>query len=221
MKTVLLVANGDLRQSANQVCWSAQSAMESKLAAAVAAQGGRLKRAHPYKPGVKHGFISSQKEGLAVFAKLDPAAPLIVAEAVWQYSHHVLAGLMSHRGPILTVANWSGQWPGLVGMLNLNGSLTKAGVKYSTLWSDNFDDEYFLTGLARWLKTGATMLMSCRCPLPIHGSFVMITSPGCQPSSFIAAMKWRIVFGSVPMNDGALVVDCASELPLPSNSTTA
>ena len=63
---------------------------------------------------------------------------------------------MSHRGPILTVANWSGQWPGLVGMLNLNGSLTKAGIKYSTLWSDNFDDDYFLTGLARWLKTGAT-----------------------------------------------------------------
>ena len=32
---------------------------------------------------------------------------------------------------MLTVANWSGTWPGLVGMLNLNGSLTKAGRKYS------------------------------------------------------------------------------------------
>ena len=105
---------------------------------------------------MQHGFISSQKEGLAIFARLDPDAPLIIAEAVWQYSHHLLAGLVSHRGPILTVANWSGQWPGLVGMLNLNGSLTKAGVKYSTLWSDNFDDDYFLRGLARWLKTGRT-----------------------------------------------------------------
>ena len=36
---------------------------------------------------------------------------LIVAEAVWQYSHHVLPGLLTHRGPILTVANWSGQRP--------------------------------------------------------------------------------------------------------------
>ncbi|HEY0864440.1 MAG TPA: fucose isomerase [Lacunisphaera sp.] len=153
-KTVLLVANGDLRQSANQVCWPAQAAMEKKLAVAVAGFGHRLVRAHPYKPAVRHGFIASQKEGLGVFAKLDPDAPLIVAEAVWQYSHHLLAGLMSHRGPILTVANWSGQWPGLVGMLNLNGSLTKAGVKYSTLWSDNFDDEYFLKNLARWLRTG-------------------------------------------------------------------
>ncbi|MEI6107614.1 MAG: fucose isomerase [Opitutae bacterium] len=155
-KTVLLMANGDLRQSANQVCWPTQVAMEKKLTAAVAGFGYKLTRAHPYKPKVKHGFIASQQEGLAVFAGLDPDAPLIVAEAVWQYSHHLLAGLMSHRGPILTVANWSGTWPGLVGMLNLNGSLTKAGVKYSTLWSDNFDDEYFLSSLARWLKTGVT-----------------------------------------------------------------
>jgi len=29
---VLLIANGDLRLSANQVCWAAQSAMENELA---------------------------------------------------------------------------------------------------------------------------------------------------------------------------------------------
>jgi hypothetical protein len=152
--TVLLVANGDLRQSANEKCWPAQAAMEVKLVEVVAAAGGKLVRAHPYKPELKHGFIGSQKEGMAVFASIDPKAPLIVAESVWQYSHHLLAGLISHRGPILTVANWSGTWPGLVGMLNLNGSLTKAGVKYSTLWSETFEDEFFKTGLATWLKTG-------------------------------------------------------------------
>ena len=153
-KTILLVANGDLRQSANEVCWPAQHAMEQALAATVAKLGYKLVRAHPYKAAQKHGFISSQKEGMAVFADLDPATPLIVAEAVWQYSHHLLHGLISHRAPILTVANWSGTWPGLVGMLNLNGSLTKAGVPYSTLWSDDFTDAYFLTGLQSWLSTG-------------------------------------------------------------------
>ena len=153
-KTVLLVANGDLRQSANEVCWPAQRAMEQGLTAAVARLGYTLVRAHPYVPARKHGFIQSQKEGMEVFSKIDPETPLIVAEAVWQYSHHLLHGLISHRAPILTVANWSGTWPGLVGMLNLNGSLTKAGVEYSTLWSENFSDEYFLTGLASWLKAG-------------------------------------------------------------------
>ncbi len=153
-KTILLVASGDLRQSANETCWPAQHAMERALGVAVAKLGYQIVRAHPYKPKVKHGFVGSQKEGMAIFATLDPEAPLIVAEAVWQYSHHVLAGLISHRGPILTVANWSGTWPGLVGMLNLNGSLTKAGVRYSTLWSENFTDDLFLDGLATWLKTG-------------------------------------------------------------------
>lgn len=152
--TVLLVANGDLRLSANQKCWPAQAAMEKKLGAALAALGVRLQRAHPYRPEAGHGFIGSQKEGMAVFAQIDPKAPLIVAEAVWQYSHHLLPGLISHRGPILTVANWSGTWPGLVGMLNLNGSLTKAGVKYSTLWSETFEDDYFRRQLATWLRTG-------------------------------------------------------------------
>jgi len=153
-KTILLIANGDLRQSANEATWQFQAAMEKQLAAAVAKLGYKLVRAHPYKPKLKHGFIGSQKEGMEVFAKVDPKTPIIVAEAVWQYSHHILHGLISHQAPILTVANWSGSAPGLVGMLNLNGSLTKAGVKYSTLWSKDFTDDFFLNSLATWLKTG-------------------------------------------------------------------
>jgi hypothetical protein len=151
---IQLIANGDLRLSANQVCWPAQQAMEAKLTDAVRACGYELVRAHPYKDDQKHGFIQSQKEGLDVFRAIDPDAPIMVAEAVWQYSHHVLHGLTSHRGPVCTVANWSGQWPGLVGMLNLNGSLTKAGVKYTTLWSDDFMDDRFMTQLGAFLKTG-------------------------------------------------------------------
>lgn len=153
-KQVLLVVSGDLRDSANRVCWKAQADLEAALAGAVAACGFKLVRAHPYKSAAGHGFIASQREGMRVFAAIDPNARLIVAEAVWQYSHHVLHGLISHRGPILTVANWSGQWPGLVGMLNLNGSLTKAGVPYSTLWSEDFGDPSFVRRLRTWLRTG-------------------------------------------------------------------
>ncbi|WP_269540917.1 hypothetical protein [Cerasicoccus fimbriatus] len=154
-KTVYLVANGDLRLSANQNCWAEQEKMEAELAAVLKTFGATVKRAHKYKPEEKHGFIASQREGMDIFAKIDRKAPLIVAEAVWQYSHHLLAGLISHEGPILTVANWSGTWPGLVGMLNLNGSLTKAGVTYSTLWSEDFStDKAFQKNLEGWLQTG-------------------------------------------------------------------
>ena len=149
---VLLVASGDLRQSANKVCWPAQAAMESKLTEAFAAEGVRLRRAHPYDENLRHGFIYNQRMGMDVFAAIPPDAPLVVAEAVWQYSNHVLPGLQTHRGPILTIANWSGQWPGLVGMLNLNGCLYKAGVPFSTLWSEKFEDEFFRTGLRQWLR---------------------------------------------------------------------
>jgi L-fucose isomerase-like protein len=128
--------------------------MEKALAAALRTEGYKLVRAHGLKRVEKHGFIASQREGIQVFQGIPPDAPVIVAEAVWQYSHHVLAGLLTHRGPILTVANWSGQWPGLVGMLNLNGSLTKAGITYSTLWSESFTDAFFKTGLRSWLRTG-------------------------------------------------------------------
>lgn len=153
-KQVYLMANGDLRLSANQNCWSAQQEMEQAIGAAVGSAGWTVVRAHPYKEAEKHGFIGSQKEGVTVFRSLDPKAPLIVAEAVWQYSHHILHGLITHEGSILTLANWSGTWPGLVGMLNLNGSLTKAGVKYSTLWADDFTDPGFIEELKKWLETG-------------------------------------------------------------------
>jgi hypothetical protein len=153
-KQVYLISNGDLRASANQKCWPEQEKMEAALKAALKAEGWSTVRAHAYDPKKRHGFIDSQKMGMEVFRNLDPMAPLIVAESVWQYSHHVLAGLTTHQGPILTVANWSGTWPGLVGMLNLNGSLTKAGVRYSTLWSENFTDPLFKTGLRQWLADG-------------------------------------------------------------------
>ncbi len=151
---VILIASGDLRLSANQVCWPAQVEVERAVTKAFAAEGKTVRRAHAYREDLKHGFIYNQRMGMDVFMGIDPDAPIVVVEAVWQYTHHILAGLANHRGPILTVANWSGQWPGLVGMLNLNGSLHKAGVKFSTLWSKDFDDAFFVDGLRQWIREG-------------------------------------------------------------------
>src|SRR5207248_3772578 len=122
------------------------------VANAIRREGREVRRGHTCDPEKGHGFIDSQKYGMEVFRHIPEAAALVVVEAVWQYSHHILHGLLTHRGPILTVANWSGEWPGLVGMLNLNASMTKAGVPYSTLWSDDFTDDRFLVGLRKWLR---------------------------------------------------------------------
>ncbi|MCA9884203.1 MAG: fucose isomerase, partial [Anaerolineae bacterium] len=104
----ILIANGDLRLSANQVCWAAQEAMEKAVIAAFAREGITVKRGHEYDPELRHGFIWNQRMGMDVFKNIPRDAKLIVAESVWQYSHHVLHGLHDHKGPILTVANWSG-----------------------------------------------------------------------------------------------------------------
>ncbi|GHH65316.1 fucose isomerase [Promicromonospora soli] len=153
-KTAYLVASGDLRESANQAGWPTQAAMEADVTAAFAELGWSVVRANGVDPATGHGFISSQRMGLEVFRSIPPDAPLIVAEAVWQYSHHVLAGLRTHEGPILTVANFVGDRPGLVGMLGLNAGLVKMGKPYSTIWSVDFTDAWFRDGIRQWLETG-------------------------------------------------------------------
>src|SRR5262245_43161476 len=151
---IVLVASGDSRLSANRVCWPAQEALETIVSRALGELGREVRRAHPIDPGKGHGFIDGQARGIEVFRQVDPDAPLVVAEAVWQYTSHVLAGLTRHRGPILTLANWSGEWPGLVGMLNVNASLTKAGIPYSSIWSEDFEDGFARGGLRQWLAEG-------------------------------------------------------------------
>ncbi|CAN5592205.1 L-fucose/L-arabinose isomerase family protein [soil metagenome] len=153
-KTAWLISSGDLREAPNRSGWATQAKMEAALDGVFQSLGWSIERANPVDPATGHGFISSQRMGLEVFKSIPVDAPLIVAESVWQYSHHVLAGLRTHRGPILTVANFEGDAPGLVGLLGLNGGLTKMGKPYSTLWSVDFTDEWFLAGIREWVETG-------------------------------------------------------------------
>jgi len=151
---VLFVTNADLRESANVTCWPVEAKFEGLLTEALAKLGKTAVRAHPVKDDKGHGFIAGQREGSDVFAGIDPDAPVIVLISAWQYSHHVAPSLVTHRGPVLLLANFDGTWPGLVGMLNLAGSLTSLGRDYSRLWSETFDDPFFMDGLKAWLETG-------------------------------------------------------------------
>jgi len=153
-RTAYLIASGDLRESANTAGWPTQVALEAGVTSVFESLGWSVVRANPVDPVTGHGFISSQRMGMTVFKSIPTDAPLIVAEAVWQYSHHVLHGLRTHRGPILTVANFAGDWPGLVGLLGLNGGLTKMGRAYSTAWSVDFQDQWFIDAVQAWIETG-------------------------------------------------------------------
>ncbi|PSW10251.1 signal transduction protein [Photobacterium rosenbergii] len=153
-REVFVIANGDLRDSANQNCWPVQAKFEAKLANVLETQFGyRMRRAHPVKES-GHGFISSQREGSDIIAGIDPTAPIIVLMTAWQYSHHIAPSLVHHKGPVLLLANFDGTWPGLVGALCMAGTLNSLGKTYSRLWSENFDDDFFYTGLQTWLECG-------------------------------------------------------------------
>ena len=153
-RTAFLIPSGDLRESANVPAWPYQQELERIVGEAVGATGWRVQRAFEPDSELGHGFIRSQRMGMEVFRSIPPEAPLIVATANWQYSHHVLAGLRTHRGPILTVANFAPEWPGLVGLLNLNGGLTKMDREYSSLWTVDGTDAWFRDGIATWIESG-------------------------------------------------------------------
>ena len=80
-KTVYLIASGDLRQSANEICWAAQQEMESPLTAAVHSRGLSLKRAHQPKRGENYGFFSSQRQEIDVLIKRRAADEAMLAKA--------------------------------------------------------------------------------------------------------------------------------------------
>jgi hypothetical protein len=151
---VYLIPSGDLRESANIAGWPTQQELELVVSKALAEYGWTLIRGLDVDPLTGHGFITSQRMGIEVFKTIPVDAPLIVATAIWQYSHHVLAGLRTHGGPILTIANFAGEWPGLVGLLGLNAGLTKMGKAYSTIWTVDGTDDWFNEGIGTWLETG-------------------------------------------------------------------
>ncbi len=159
-REAVMIANGDERRAANLSGWPGQKAMEEQLAQAFAKEGWKLTRAHAFDRALGHGFIESQAQGDAVFDRIPPDAPLVVAEAVWQYSNMVAYRLWEHKGPILIASNFDGSAPGLVGALGLESCLTKhkygPGQKgHSMLWSsEGFADKASVAALKSWLKTG-------------------------------------------------------------------
>jgi hypothetical protein len=153
-RTVYLTTSGDSREPANIASWETQRELERLIVREIESHGWVVRRAFGVDKTAGHGFVNSQRMGMDVFAEIPDTAPVVVAIANWQYSHHVLPGLRSHRGPILTVANFSPQWPGLVGLLGLNASLVKAQVPFSSTWTVDGTDPGFQSAIGEWLREG-------------------------------------------------------------------
>ncbi len=155
-KTVYFLANGDLRNTANVAGWKVQEQTENHIKHFFETAGYSVERAHPFDSDLKHGFINSQKMGNDIFMDVPEGATVVIIESIWEYSHHILGALVQRNDlNILTVANYDGIWPGLVGLSNLNACLLKHNREFSTVWSEDFKDRAFLDKMEEFIKTGS------------------------------------------------------------------
>jgi L-fucose isomerase-like protein len=75
----------------------------------------------------------------------------------WLYGPHTTDGVVGKDNPLLLASNFSGRWPGLVGLLNTGACLESLGRAHSRAWTDAADwthDAVFMDRLAEWCETG-------------------------------------------------------------------
>ena len=109
--------------------------------------------------GRKHrrvgGFLTRPHEAIETLANLD--GPLIGLYTHWVYGPHTVDGVIGNDNPLLMVSNFSGLWPGLVGLLNTSACLAAEGRRASRIWTDSqswTDDRAFMERLETWCDTG-------------------------------------------------------------------
>ncbi len=101
------------------------------------------------------GFLTRPHEAIE---KLGPVNdPLIGVFVHWCYGPHTTDGVVGKDSPLLLASNFSGEWPGLVGLLNTGACLESLGRKCSRVWTDVQDwtaDDAFMARLSEWCTTG-------------------------------------------------------------------
>ena len=139
---------GDYRDKPNQ--WALPGVEEAT---------GQLEKALVklgYSPYRVEGFISRPHQSIEKLGPIDD--PMIGVCTHWLYGPHTTDGVVGKDTPLLLASNFSGQWPGLVGLLNTGACLESVGRQFSRVWTDAQDwtaDERFMSRLEEWCTTGA------------------------------------------------------------------
>ncbi|MGD9153594.1 MAG: fucose isomerase [Gammaproteobacteria bacterium] len=101
------------------------------------------------------GYITKPNEAIEKLSNVDD--PLIGIYAHWVYGPHTTDGVVGKDNPLLLVSNFSGTWPGLVGLLNTAACLESVNRKCSRIWSaveDWCNDKNFMQRLSEWYESG-------------------------------------------------------------------
>jgi L-fucose isomerase-like protein len=101
-------------------------------------------------------FISKPHQSIDKLGPIDD--PMVGVCVHWFYGPHTTDGVVGKQNPLLLCSNFSGRWPGLVGLLNTGACLEMLGRSFSRAWTDAEDftqDRVFMDRLAEWCETGS------------------------------------------------------------------
>jgi L-fucose isomerase-like protein len=147
-KKVALFWPGDARAKPNEL------AKPSILEAT--AQMERALKKLGREPYLIEGFLSKPHESIE---KLGPVHdPMIGVCVHWFYGPHTCDGVVGKDNPLLLASNFSGRWPGLVGLLNTGACLEMLDRPFARAWTDAPDwtkDALFMERLDAWCSGGS------------------------------------------------------------------
>jgi L-fucose isomerase-like protein len=146
-KKVALFWPGDARSKPNELALPSIQEATTQLERAVRKLGR--------EPFVIPGFLSKPHEAIEKLGPIDD--PMIGVCVHWFYGPHTTDGVVGRENPLLLASNFSGRWPGLVGLLNTGACLESVGRRFSRAWTDAPDwtkDGAFMDRLDEWCTTG-------------------------------------------------------------------
>lgn len=146
--TIQIFCPGDYRPTPNTLAEPQVQAATQQMERAL----DRLGRKHTRIDGM----LTRPHESIERLGGIDD--PIIGIYAHWVYGPHTTDGVAGKSNPLLLASNFSGTWPGLVGLLNTAACLEMIDRPSSRIWSNAADwreDDAFMQRLESWVSDGA------------------------------------------------------------------
>src|SRR5271170_430309 len=146
-KTAAIFWPGDYRAYPNDAALATVEQVTVQLEAALRRLGWSSYRVE--------GYLTKPHEAIERLAPVED--PMIGVYAHRVYAPHTTDGVQGKANPLLLASNFSGRWPGLVGLLNTGASLTSLNRAHSRVWTDAEDwsrDARFMEQLDAWCQSG-------------------------------------------------------------------
>src|SRR5262249_42909914 len=118
---------GDAREKPNELALPSIEQATVELERAFARLGRQTDRIP--------GYLSKPHHSIEKLGPVDD--PLVGVCVHWFYAPHTCDGTVGKDNPLLLASNFSGRWPGLVGLLNTGASLEMLNRRFSRAWTSS------------------------------------------------------------------------------------